>query len=102
VRRWLREQRYRLARAFRRIPRPSLPLPHRRSAKLTRGEADELFPEKDRCQHCGCWHDIACPRVRRVVFRGEEVASVEFWAWREWPRDRLVTLTQKEAMIGDD
>lgn len=46
------------------------------------------------------------------MFRGEEVASVEFWPWtaKDWDRwtsERnravtLVTLERKEAIIGDE
>lgn len=77
---------------------------------LTRQEVDERFPESQRCVHCGCWHDVACPRIKRIVFRGGEASAVEFWEWspRDWDRwtserNRAVTLTtrtQKESMIG--
>lgn len=78
---------------------------------MTREDADALWPKDKRCQHCGCWHSTACPRVKRASFRGDEVVSVEFWPWSaadwdRWTSERnravtLVTLERKEAMIGD-
>jgi hypothetical protein len=111
VRRWLREDVwYPLHRRLRRLPRPSLP--RRRKARLTRKEADEQWPPDKRCQHCGCWHNTSCPRVKRITFRGDGVAAVEFWEWKtadwdRWTSERnravtLVTLERKESMIGDD
>lgn len=107
----LRERWYVVRRWLRSLPWPKLP---RRQPKalLTRKEADEQWAPDKRCQHCGCWHNTSCPRVKRITFRGDGVASVEFWEWtsKDWDRwtsERnravtLVTLERKEAMIGDD
>lgn len=47
--------------------------------------------ETPACTHCGGWHAAACPRVRRVVFNSANaISEVEFWPWREWPKDHIV------------
>lgn len=36
------------------------------------------------CDHCGGVHPLACPKVKRLVRRGQHT-EVEFWPWGEWP-----------------
>lgn len=57
--------------------------------------SEELARLRDqRCIHCGGAHAIACPRVKRLRFRadGQTPLEVEFWADRDWPKDRVVFL----------
>jgi hypothetical protein len=56
------------------------------------------------CEHCGGWHDPLgvkpehvrpqqCPRVKLLRFAvdgaGRRVTEVEYFAWRDWPQDRV-------------
>lgn len=69
---------------------------------MSRAEADELWPEANKCVHCGGWHLHACPRVREVVFRGDTPIRITFWAWGEWPADQVVFPWQKAALIKEE
>lgn len=45
-----------------------------------------------KCSHCGGAHLRACPRVKRMVFNGEQLVEVEFWEVFNdehviWPED---------------
>ena len=51
----------------------------------------EQFAGGKACPHCGGIHLRACPRVRRIVFKGQEMISeIEFWAHGKWPEDEIV------------
>lgn len=42
------------------------------------------------CAHCGCYHVIACPRVKRLKFKSADIVEeVEFWP--EWDHDAILT-----------
>ncbi len=62
----------------------------RRSPPLS--DADrKLLSAQPPCAHCGGVHLIACPRVRRMVFNASgSITEVEFWPWRDWPKDSVV------------
>lgn len=55
-----------------------------------RDEAPAVVPpsvetfESTRCAHCGGAHLRACPRVRRMVFSGGQLAEVEFFTDGDW------------------
>jgi len=76
----------------------------RRRGRISRKEADELYPEARKCGHCGGWHEHACPRVKAIVFRGDTPVRVEFWSWAEWrynARREVIFPWQKAALIDD-
>lgn len=51
----------------------------------------EQFEKGAACTHCGGLHLRACPRVRRIVFKGTDgIAEVEFWKHGRWPTDVIV------------
>jgi hypothetical protein len=50
----------------------------------------EQFQAGKACPHCGGIHERACPRVRRLVFHGAEIAEVEFWRDDEWPHEYVL------------
>jgi hypothetical protein len=57
-------------------------------AGMTDAERDAVatrFAAGQQCPHCGGIHVRACPRVRRMAFRGEEIAEIEFWPPGQWP-----------------
>ena len=80
----------------------------RKKHLVSAAEAERLFPETHKCVHCGGWHDHSCPRIRAIVFRGENPARVEFWPWLNekgkpgWPHDQVIFPWQKAAMIDPD
>ena len=41
------------------------------------------------CQHCHCFHVIACPRVRSIEWSRGEISRVEFWL--TWSHDEVWT-----------
>jgi len=54
------------------------------------------------CTHCGMWHLSACPRVRRLEFRGGEIVSVEFWG-PTWDKSECYSqLEVAEAASAED
>lgn len=78
--------------------RPENPLAPERP---DRADPDDLSPEQraamaarfaagDACPHCGGIHLRACPRVKRMAFRGSEIAEVEFWTPGTWPDDDVL------------
>jgi hypothetical protein len=51
----------------------------------------ERFADGKSCPHCGGIHLRACPRVKRLVFRGQDqIAEVEFWGHGWWPEDEII------------
>lgn len=75
------------------------------SAEIERLEAErravvpvpELTPEqraellRNKCQHCGGTHAIACPRVRELWYRPNGLPlRVAYWAHGEYPTDEIV------------
>ncbi len=69
---------------------------------LTPTESDKLR-EQPVCVHCQGWHAMACPRVRRMVFNASgAIAEVEFWAWRDWPKDAVIFPDEIEAMPAQE
>lgn len=52
----------------------------------------EQFERGLNCVHCGGLHLRACPRVRRIVFKGNDnsIAEVEFWRDGAWPKDDII------------
>lgn len=47
--------------------------------------------KKPWCEHCGGFHLSACPRVRRMEFRGGEIVSVEFWPDGMYDKSEMYT-----------
>lgn len=45
----------------------------------------QRFSSGEGCPHCGGLHLRACPRVRRMMFHGQEISEIEFWAHGDWP-----------------
>ncbi len=71
---------------------------HWRDAERRLAQGQELSEEQrkaladpaNRCVHCGGVHAIACPRIKRIRFRGDGQTPLEVEFWEEWPRDRVV------------
>lgn len=54
-------------------------------------DALEKEPPLSRCGHCGGFHDLACPRVKRMVFDNQNrLTEVEFWPPGKWPTDSII------------
>jgi len=70
-----------------------------RQAPLTDDERRAL-QERPTCSHCGGWHAMACPRVKRMTFTAGQLTEVEFFRWDEWPRDDV--LFQHELPAGEE
>lgn len=77
------------ARAEAEALRAQLPPPE---PELTEEQRKALWDA--RCAHCGGSHLRACPRVKRIRFRGDGSTplEVEFWAAGEWPTDDVTWL----------
>jgi hypothetical protein len=69
---------------------PSKPVLDVATAKKLMEQLADPTVKNPLCEHCGCYHTQACPRVKRLKFKSPDVVEeVEFWS--EWDRD--VTLT---------
>ena len=55
-------------------------------------ETAAALRQLETCMHCGGWHGKrACPRVRRIVFSASgNPAEVEYFPWRDWPREHVI------------
>lgn len=49
-----------------------------------------LFAAGKACKHCGGIHTRACPRVRRLVFQGDNLIEVEFWPEGRWSDEHII------------
>jgi hypothetical protein len=49
------------------------------------------------CAHCGGIHARACPRVKRMVFKGDDIAEVEFW--KDWPQDDILWVEDVATVV---
>jgi hypothetical protein len=50
------------------------------------------------CQHCGGWHNRACPRTRRMVWHPNgTLAEVEFWPDGRWSDEYVIWPEQLTA-----
>lgn len=85
----------------------------RDARKLTREEIEKLFPQADKCGHCGGWHQIACPKVKRIKFASgsNSIEEVEFWPWTmdsrghvqaSWPTDQIIWPWQLADRIKEE
>lgn len=52
-------------------------------------EAEIQWFKDHKCAHCGGAHEINCPRVRRIKFRGDGETPEEVEYWLDWPTDRV-------------
>lgn len=59
---------------------------------LTDDEKRELKARyaESKCAHCGGIHLRACPRVRRMAFKGGELIEVEFWPQDQWSDQEII------------
>lgn len=64
---------------LRREPAPTRPAMELDVAKKLLEQMRDPIQPSPWCSHCGGWHLRACPRVKRLVFKGTEVTEVEFW-----------------------
>ncbi len=60
--------------------------------------------DQQKCQYCGGLHTRTCPRVKRIVYRDNNVpAEVEFWPHGQWPADEVIWLEDvHEAAAGEE
>jgi hypothetical protein len=54
-------------------------------------QAQKAFKEGKGCVHCGGLHLRYCPRVKKILFHGNEPAEVEYWpeGTFTWPEEIL-------------
>lgn len=64
------------------------------------------FPTKGGCCYCGKPHDGYCPRIIGIEYDGEEISSIEFLPWWQWPeymekmqQDAVNKVAQALAML---
>lgn len=60
---------------------------------LAKIKSGEIKP----CSHCFGIHARACPRVKRMVFIGEEVKEIEFW--QDWPTADIIWPDEIEGIV---
>jgi hypothetical protein len=77
----------------------------RRRQLYTQKEIEALgFNRDNQCAHCGGWHQIACPRVRRMRFAEGSTTpvEVEFFDHGQWPTDAVIWPWQIAELIKEE
>ena len=53
------------------------------------------------CAHCGLIHALACPRVKRMVFVGDEIREIEFFKGDEYKNTDTINPTDIQEIVDN-